>query len=102
MLKKSGLLIALTILFFYAMGGSGPPSLALDSSSSFMCDGGIVVVGSTREDVKRMCGEPSRVKRMGTENLLTWVYNLGETELVYYVSFLYGKVYRIQTGGYGD
>lgn len=95
--KSLAVLTAMSIIFF--IGTSAP---ALDSTSSYQCDGGIVVIGSSENQVKQMCGEPSKIERMGEENLLTWIYDSGDTEFIYYVSFLSGKVYRIQMGDYGD
>ena len=90
-------LAALSLLF-----GTGTAAPAVDSATSFQCLGGIVVIGSSEDQVKQMCGEPTKIERRGEESLLTWIYNSGDTEFIYYVSFLFGKVYRIQMGNYGD
>ena len=95
--KCLAVLAVLLILFVTATA-----ALDLDSTSSFQCKEGTVGIGSTEDEVKQKCGEPTKIERMGEESLVTWIYNRGDTEFVYYLGFLFGKVYRIQMGGYGD
>ena len=81
---------------------TGTAAMDLDSTSSYQCNEGTVVIGSTEDEVKQKCGEPTKIERMGEESLITWIYNRGDTEFIYYLSFLFDKVYRIQMGGYGN
>lgn len=96
--KKCATVLAVLSIFFVTVTAA----MDLDSTSSYQCNEGTVEIGSTEDEVKQKCGEPTKMARMGEESLVTWIYNRGDTEFVYYLGFLFGKVYRIQMGGYGD
>ena len=83
-IKNRCVIVLAALSFLFGTGTSAP---AVDSASSFQCLGGIVVIGSSEDQVKRMCGEPTKIERRGEESLLTWIYNSGATDFVYYVSF---------------
>jgi hypothetical protein len=79
-----------------------PNLLALDSTSSLECDGGIVSQGDSEDSVRDKCGEPQKVTQQDADSPIIWFYNFGPSEFVAYVSFTNGIVERIQMGGYGD
>ena len=70
----------------------------LDNDSSFNCEDGIVEIGDTKYQVLEKCGEPT----MRTDNGNKWVYDLGSTQFVRYITFTDDKVHRIQHGDYGS
>jgi hypothetical protein len=79
-----------------------PNLLALDSTSSLECDGGIVSQGDSEDSVRDKCGEPQKVTQQDADSPIIWFYNFGPSEFVAYVSFTNGIVERIEMGGYGD
>lgn len=70
----------------------------LNDESSLRCESHIIDVGTAQYEVKQKCGEPSGVEENGD----LWVYNFGPGRFVYYLTFLEGKLIRIQSGGYGQ
>ena len=75
---------------------------ALDDTSSFQCDGGIVSARESEDSVRDKCGDPQEVTQEDADSPIVWIYNSGSSGFLTYVSFANGIVERIQTGGYGD
>jgi hypothetical protein len=87
--------------FFITFLVSAPSSFAIDREdvSSLGCSDGIVNMGDSKSDVLKKCGKPTR-KEGFKEHV--WVYDLGSSNLVYYLTFSRERLERIQTGGYGN
>ena len=103
--------ILLSAVVFGAMG----MAWALD------CEGRLVSVGQAPWEVHAICGEPTQIEetleiilkpvhdRFGhvVDHLpvavpkSVWTYNFGPARLVYLLTFLEGKLVKIETGGYG-
>ena len=85
------------------------------------CEGRLVSLGHTSWEVQAICGEPTQIEDT-LEIILkpvhdlsghrvdhlpmavpksVWTYNFGPTRLVYLLTFLEGKLVKIETGGYG-
>jgi hypothetical protein len=85
------------------------------------CQGRLVSLGHTPWEVQAICGEPTQMED-GLEIILkpvhdparhvvhhlaiavpksVWTYNFGPTRLVYLLTFLEGKLVKIETGSYG-
>jgi hypothetical protein len=105
---------AVVVLAAVAFGAMGM-AWALD------CEGRLVSVGQTPWEVHATCGEPTQIEDM-LEIILkplhdrsgrvvdhlpvavpksVWTYNFGSTRLIYVLTFLEGKLVKIETGGYG-
>jgi hypothetical protein len=88
-------------MLFISVGRSSalPPPEPL---SSFQCSGGVASVGDTASDVTAKCGEPSTVKKIGSEILKReeWIYNFRSSKKLYFLEFQRGKLQKIQSGGY--
>jgi len=95
---------------------------ALGLAWALDCGGRLVSVGYTPWEVHVICGEPSQIDDT-LEIILkpvynpsghvvdhlpmavpksVWTYNFGPTRLVYVLTFLEGKLVKIETGGYGQ
>ena len=103
--------VLLSAVVFGAMG----MAWALD------CEGRLVSVGQAPWEVHAICGEPTQIEetleiilkpvydRSGrvVDHLPVavpksiWTYNFGPTRLIYLLTFLEGKLVKIETGGYG-
>ena len=97
--QKIGLVFIAVLSFIFV---NQPHAAELDDVSSLQCDGGIVTRGDSGDSVKEKCGEPQKILRPDPQEPVQWVYDLGSTQFIYYVSFVNGKVERIQLGPYGD
>jgi hypothetical protein len=73
---------------------------ALDSTGSMRCDQESVMTGETEFQVKTACGEPDTVLIKGLAKKI-WIYNFGPTKFIYYLTFVNGRLERIQVGEYG-
>jgi hypothetical protein len=109
--RIKGAMVVLTAVICGAMGFAR----ALD------CEGRLVSLGQAPWEVHAICGEPTQVE--DTLELIhkpvygpsgrvvdyfpmavpksVWTYNFGPTRLVYLLTFLEGKLVKIETGGYG-
>ena len=99
---RGKILSTLSITFFLFLFVVQPNVLAMDDISSLRCDGGIVAEGDSEDSVKEKCGEPQQVLTTDPQEPVKWVYRFGDTQFIYYVSVVDGKVERIQTGESGD
>jgi hypothetical protein len=63
--------------------------------SSVRCDGRLVSIGDLSRDVLQKCGEPIRETRILGEPYRVLVYRLGQSDRVYYLAFIHGKLHRI-------
>lgn len=78
------------------------------------CDGRLVEVGQSEEQVLRMCGEPARreVRNRGNRAVVglawqspeteEWTYARAPGEFVEHLLFENGRLSQIRTGGYAD
>ena len=73
----------------------------LDDVPSFRCGGETVSVGDRQNAVKKACGQPDKIRVSGGGAVEEWIYNFGPTRFIYYVTFKYGRLERIQAGEYG-
>jgi hypothetical protein len=69
----------------------------MDDTDSMQCGESIVLIGDTKPEVQSKCGDPSATE----ERDRVWIYNLGPTDFVYYITFTEDVVERIQVDGYG-
>lgn len=76
----------------------GPISQDLRDAGSMRCESGIVERGDAKYAVQDKCGKPTGVDK-GDD---LWIYDFGPERFVYYLTFLEGRLNRIQTGGYGQ
>jgi hypothetical protein len=74
---------------------------ALDDAGSLRCDRESIMTGDTDFQVKTACGKPDSILIKGSARQV-WIYNFGPTEFVYYLTFVNGRLERIQVGEYGD
>lgn len=83
------------------------------TAHAMRCGGRLLDKGLTRAEVRKMCGEPTCIRRPGkifTEKggifwpMATdeeWVYNRGPRQFLRLIKFYQGKVVHWETGGYG-
>ena len=69
----------------------------LDDIDAIQCEGGIVLLGDHKYSVLEKCGEPAVREEYGN----IWIYNLGPTDFIYYLTFTDDVLERIQMDGYG-
>ena len=93
-LMTSALLIILTATFEV-------PVSALDDAGSLRCDRESIMAGDTEFQVKTTCGEPDAVLTKGFASEV-WIYDFGPTKFTYYLTFVNGRLTRIQVGEYGS
>ena len=74
-----------------------PSVFALDDVSELRCSGGIISTGDSKMEVETKCGSPTDRAEGGE----VWIYNLGSTRFVYYLTFADGRLERIQSGPFG-
>lgn len=74
---------------------------ALDDAGSLRCDRESIMPGDTEFQVETTCGNPDSIIVKGLANKL-WIYNFGPTKFIYYLTFVNGRLTRIQTGEYGS
>jgi hypothetical protein len=106
-----GAVVMLTAVVCGAMGFTW----ALD------CEGRLISLGQPSWEVQAICGEPTQIedtleivlkpvhdpsgRRVDHLPMLVpksvWTYNFGPTLLIYLLTFLEGKLVKIETGGYG-
>lgn len=98
--QKADLARAAAVILFIVVSGQTPLG-ALDDTGSLRCDRETIMTGDTRFQVRTACGDPYSVHVKGS-NREVWIYNFGPTQFVYYLSFIRGRLERIQVGGYGD
>ncbi|MGD8614030.1 MAG: DUF2845 domain-containing protein [Desulfobacterales bacterium] len=75
-------------------------SIALDDAGSLRCDRESIMTGDTEFQVEAACGNPESVLIKGNAKKV-WIYNFGPTRFIYYLTFVNGRLSRIQTGEYG-
>jgi Protein of unknown function (DUF2845) len=95
---------------------------------SFRCNGKIISVGSYKDQVLKICGEPDNVERwevgpnsaiaefydykeeryklpklvLGPLHMERWTYDLGSNQFIRYLLFRNGELINIETGEKGD
>ena len=106
-MKNRTLLTCLTLLTVVSLLGVAAPASAL------RCAGKIIDNGTTKEEVRKYCGEPTCIRRPGTVFVqkagiyvpmaadTEWVYNFGSGRLLQLIRFYQGKVVYLQSAGYG-
>ena len=92
---------AAMLLVFLLLIKSVAISQTPDDVPSFRCEGGTVSVGDRAYTVKEACGLPEKITVSGGGAVEKWVYNFGPTKFIYYVTFVNGRLERIQAGEYG-
>ncbi len=95
--RSTALLLALALAPTFA-AGDGPISKDLRDEDSFRCASGIAERGDAKYAVQEKCGKPTSVDQ-GDD---VWIYDFGPGQFVYYLTFLEGRLNRIQRGGYGQ
>jgi hypothetical protein len=73
---------------------------ALDDAGSMRCDQESIMIGETEFQIKTACGEPDTILMKGLAKKV-WIYNFGPTKFIYYLTFVNGRLARIQVGEYG-
>jgi hypothetical protein len=71
-----------------------------DDVDSMRCGGQLITLGDRELEVVETCGEPDRV-RSASYWREVWIYNFGPNTFVRYLTFVDGRLRRIQVGGYG-
>lgn len=95
------LLAGATILGSILLMSTVPVAQSLDDVQSFRCDGETIAVGDQQYAVRQACGDPEKITVTSGGAVEEWVYNFGPTTFIYYVTFLHGRLERIQTGEHG-
>jgi hypothetical protein len=75
-------------------------AVALDDAGSMRCDQESITSGETEFQVKTACGEPDSILIKGFAKKV-WIYNFGPTKFIYYLTFVNGRLERIQVGEHG-
>ena len=90
-------LAVLVVMPFVVVADYLSPDLIPEGSdvSSLRCSSGLVSLGDLSRDVFDSCGEPYRETRVLDEPYRVWVYQLGQSDYVYYMAFLHERVQRI-------
>jgi hypothetical protein len=65
------------------------------------CDRETIMTGDTEFHIKNTCGEPDSIQIKGSTKKV-WIYNFGPTNFIYYLTFVSGRLARIQVGEYGS
>jgi hypothetical protein len=94
-------LIGLAALGYVLLFAGATASQKLDDVPSFRCDGQTVSVGDRSYTVMDACGVPQKIRISGGGAVEDWVYNFGPNKFIYYVTFVNGRLERIQAGEYG-
>ena len=84
------------------LGPGGAAASRLDDVPSFRCAGETISVGDRRYSVIEACGAPDKITVSGGGTVEKWVYNFGPTQFIHYVTFVRGRLSRIQAGEYGS
>jgi len=93
----AALFLAVALAPTFALG-DGPVSNDLQDEDSLRCTSGIAERGDAKYAVQEKCGKPTSVDQ-GDD---VWIYDFGPGRFVYYLTFLEGRLNRIQRGGYGQ
>lgn len=93
--------VAATVVGLLYAFNSVTLSQTLDDVPSFRCEGETVSTGDQAFAVREACGVPEKITKSGGGAVEEWVYNFGPTKFIYYVTFVNGRLERIQAGGYG-
>lgn len=96
--SRKTLMIILSVILIEGAFGS---VLALDDVGSMRCDQETIMPGATKFQVIDTCGDPDAMLVKGYAKEV-WVYNFGPTKFIHYLTFLHGRLERIQLGEYGD
>ena len=89
------------IFFILLVLGVDTRVMALDDIDSFRCDKEIVAIGDTNFAVKKKCGDPDKIKTDVAAASKIWIYNFGPHKFIYYLTFVDGRLKRIQIGEHG-
>ena len=95
------LLVGTTILGSILLMSIVSVAQSLDDVESFRCDGETIAVGDRQYAVREACGDPEKITVSGGGTVEEWVYNFGPTTFIYYVTFVHGRLERIQAGEHG-
>lgn len=82
--------------------GAAAAAPRLDDVPSFRCAGETISVGDRKYSVIEACGAPDKITVSGGGTVEKWVYNFGPTRFIHYVTFVRGRLSRIQAGEYGS
>jgi hypothetical protein len=94
---------------------------AMELGWALDCEGRLVSLGQAPWEVYAICGEPTQIEETFqlihkpvyspsgravdyipvTVPTSLWTYNFGSNRLVYLLTFVEGKLVKIETGGYG-
>ena len=104
------------ILFTSLILGSQPSAIAV-TSDSLMCSGGIVSLGDVASDLVNKCGPPTYTTQREQkivdggdstyERIITiaviddWTFNFGPDRFQYHILLKNGRVWKIDSLGYG-
>ena len=86
---------------FYIMGSHDMVSAdSTDEFDAMRCGNQLVTLGDQQFIVAQICGDPDRiqVESYGRE---IWIYNFGPDEFIRYLTFVNGRLQRIQLGDKG-
>ena len=88
---------------------------ATPAAAQMWCEGRLVQIGATEQQVLDLCGEPDRREELNNGDPLIyygsvyrqeasdeWTYNLGPGEFVRHLIFQGGILQQIRQGGYGS
>ena len=67
--------------------------------STIKCSDNLVSIGDLSRDVLEKCGEPIKETRFTDQPGRVWVYRLDQTDHVFYLAFVEGKLERIYDVG---
>lgn len=93
--------ISMIILSVFLIDTAPGMLTALDDAGSLRCDRESIMTGDTEFQVETACGKPDSILIKGSARQV-WIYNFGPTKFVYYLTFVNGRLERIQVGEYGN
>jgi hypothetical protein len=96
--RKEAITVMVSVLL---VGATHAPLFALDDIGAVRCDQESIAIGENAFQVKTACGEPDSIQVRGLAKEV-WIYNFGPTKFVYYLTFINGRLERIQAGDYGS
>jgi hypothetical protein len=102
MIKLSQITAFAAVLAFILVPAGAAAAPGLDDVPSFRCAGETISIGDRQYSVIEACGVPDKITVSAGGTVETWVYNFGPTEFIHYVTFVRGRLSRIQAGEYGS
>jgi len=88
------------VLSLFLLATVHSSAVALDDAPTMRCDRESIITGEAEFQVKTACGKPDTVLIKGVARKV-WIYNFGPTKFIYYLTFVNGRLERIQVGEYG-